>query len=471
MTIFEMDMKILNKNKSHDARPVRHFFPIIYLLVSGILLSFFMFWLVYSWEHMNQRYEFESRAKAYTNAVEITLNKYVGALLFLGDFFNNSSLVTRDEFTGIVKSILPRYPGIQTFGWNPLVKDDERNTYESAASKDGFNNFEFTERSKTNQLVRAARREEYVVVYYLYPFEDNSPAFGYDIASNSTRLNAITKAFNTGKLSATDRITLVQETGNQFGILLLQPIYHKGATLNTQAERRKNRKGFVVEVLRIDQAIDTALKNFPNEEISFTLYDMSADEGKRLLHNQPSHMSKTTDPLIPSEEIQTGLYWNKTFNFAERQWKMVLRPSDFYYQSWKMWQSWLVLFGSLLLTTLLAYYMLKKILYTTEIEQSVKKQTQTNQLLKDEINVRTTAEAERDKTIHKLQQAIDEVQNLRGILPICSSCKKIRDDKGSWSQIEVYIKDHSEAEFSHGICPECAEKLYPEIHTNKKDTP
>jgi len=75
------------------------------------------------------------------------------------------SPVTRHEFTGVVKSLLPRYPGIQAFGWNPLVKDDERDIFESAARKEGFDDFEFTERSETKKLVRAARREEYVVVY------------------------------------------------------------------------------------------------------------------------------------------------------------------------------------------------------------------------------------------------------------------------------------------------------------------
>jgi hypothetical protein len=56
---------------------------------------------------------------------------------------------------------------------------------------------------------------------------------------------------------------------------------------------------------------------------------------------------------------------------------------------------------------------------------------------------------------------------LRGLLPICSSCKKIRNDQGYWEQIEVYIRDHSEADFSHGICPECAQKLYPELYKKK----
>jgi hypothetical protein len=62
----------------------------------------------------------------------------------------------------------------------------------------------------------------------------------------------------------------------------------------------------------------------------------------------------------------------------------------------------------------------------------------------------------------ELQEALDKVKTLSGLLPICASCKKIRDDQGYWHQVEVYIKDHSDAEFSHSICPTCAEKLYPQ---------
>lgn len=64
---------------------------------------------------------------------------------------------------------------------------------------------------------------------------------------------------------------------------------------------------------------------------------------------------------------------------------------------------------------------------------------------------------------YELQKALSEVKTLRGFLPICSSCKKIRDDTGYWNQIEAYIHKHTEAQFSHGICPDCAEKLYPDL--------
>ena len=79
------------------------------------------------------------------------------------------------------------------------------------------------------------------------------------------------------------------------------------------------------------------------------------------------------------------------------------------------------------------------------------------------ISKRKQVEKERENLINKLQDAIAKIKTLRGLLPICSSCKKIRDDKGYWNQIESYIRDHSEAEFTHGICPKCAKKLYPEL--------
>jgi len=66
----------------------------------------------------------------------------------------------------------------------------------------------------------------------------------------------------------------------------------------------------------------------------------------------------------------------------------------------------------------------------------------------------------------KLQDAFTKIKILSGLLPICASCKKIRDDKGYWTQVEAYIQEHSEATFTHGICPECMKKLYPKYVKN-----
>jgi HAMP domain-containing protein len=69
---------------------------------------------------------------------------------------------------------------------------------------------------------------------------------------------------------------------------------------------------------------------------------------------------------------------------------------------------------------------------------------------------------EKGLAIDGLHEALNKISTLRGLLPICASCKKIRDDKGYWNQIEVYIMEHTEADFSHGICPDCAKELYGE---------
>ena len=83
------------------------------------------------------------------------------------------------------------------------------------------------------------------------------------------------------------------------------------------------------------------------------------------------------------------------------------------------------------------------------------------------ITERVRIQEEKEKLIRELEEALSKVKKLSGFLPICASCKKIRDDKGYWNQIEEYIRIHSEAEFSHGICPECSKKLYPKFRKKK----
>jgi FIST C domain len=80
--------------------------------------------------------------------------------------------------------------------------------------------------------------------------------------------------------------------------------------------------------------------------------------------------------------------------------------------------------------------------------------------------VETSAE-EREAVIKELQAALSEIKTLRGFIPICAKCKSIRDDKGFWNEIEQYIQKHTEAQFSHGLCPGCALELYPELFDEK----
>lgn len=88
----------------------------------------------------------------------------------------------------------------------------------------------------------------------------------------------------------------------------------------------------------------------------------------------------------------------------------------------------------------------------------------------DERRKRQEAEAERERLIGELTAALAKVKTLSGLLPICSSCKNIRDDKGYWNRLEVYLQQHSDATLTHGICPDCARRLYPEVFGDKAGT-
>ncbi|MHB8058090.1 MAG: response regulator [Desulfuromonadaceae bacterium] len=89
--------------------------------------------------------------------------------------------------------------------------------------------------------------------------------------------------------------------------------------------------------------------------------------------------------------------------------------------------------------------------------------------LEHEVNERANIQLSNEQLINELRTAVAEVKTLSGLLPICASCKQVRDDQGYWSQIETYLRRHTDISFSHGLCTECAHKLYPDFCTPKQE--
>jgi len=102
-----------------------------------------------------------------------------------------------------------------------------------------------------------------------------------------------------------------------------------------------------------------------------------------------------------------------------------------------------------------------------QVEQRTAELQAVNTSLTEEMHERSLVELERGKLIVELTTALSDVKTLSGLLPICCACKKIRDDKGYWRQIETYLQEHSNAAFSHGICPVCAKELYPDYYNDE----
>ena len=98
-----------------------------------------------------------------------------------------------------------------------------------------------------------------------------------------------------------------------------------------------------------------------------------------------------------------------------------------------------------------------------KVEQAHEALKETNRRLEQEISRRKTVEEEKNRAIDVLQKTIRKINTLKGLLPICAACKRIRDKSGEWRPVENYISEHSNADFTHDICPECARKLYPDV--------
>lgn len=406
------------------------------VFVGSLIVSLALFMIVLKWEQARAEFDFERLARNQANQVVKSFNEYHNAVQFVGSFLENTVGASRKEFKGVAENILKNYPGMQAVSWNLRIRDNQRLVYEKAGRNEGFRNFQFTERDARGNLIRALIRPEYVAVYYIEPLEGNRPALGYDIASNSKRLASIEKARDTGKTVITEKINLVQAKDNNAGALILYPIYKKGGSLNTQADRRAYQEGFAVGVLRIGQVFQETMFKSSLELMNTYLYDESADGEKQLLfYRTADNHSSPPD----KDRLEADFNWTTTFEVGGRQWKIILTPSELFLNSHQSLQSWLVLAGMLLFTFSLMFYLQKTFGYTHALEK--------------EISVRRQTERE-------LQKSFDEIKTLRGILPICAYCKKIRDDTGYWNQIESYIQTRSEAEFSHGMCPECSDKLY-----------
>jgi len=115
---------------------------------------------------------------------------------------------------------------------------------------------------------------------------------------------------------------------------------------------------------------------------------------------------------------------------------------------------------------LMSYYLVHRALIETGVRQPYelvfRELAGANARLRDEVAARTQAEADQAKAILELRKAMEEIKTLRGVIPICAHCKKIRNDAGSWDRLEAYLARHYDAQFSHGICPECMERHYGE---------
>lgn len=456
--------------------------PMVMVVIVGLILGVSVFVMVDNREKENMRLEFESRAELIADSMQGRINEYVSTLQFLGDFIYNSSRLGRVKFSNFVKGPVYRYPAIKALSWDILVEDADRAAFEQGMRQEGFSDFQIREKNAQGEMIPAGKRKDYVVVTYIDPYEENKAAQGYDVASEDLRRKGLLAAMHSGMPWATQRLKLIQDDDNSYGLLVLLPIFKQEIPLDMQADDFGNLRGFAVEVLKIGDVVDSVFSVFSGQGIDVSLFDLSAPPGEQFLCLKLSEESRAVLNKVDSNRILQSPEYSRALEFAGRAWEMRFTRSPSYIMTHTGHHAYVILAGILLLTLMMASYLHIRSIYTTEIENAIKAEMVSNKKLENEIYMRkqeaiqlanakhsleneilerVEVEKQRDQSIRDLKQALAEVKTLRGILPLCSFCKKIRDDEGYWEQVDVYIHKHSQADISHSICPDCLKKHYP----------
>ena len=209
------------------------------------------------------------------------------------------------------------------------MPDSLREAYEQALRQEGYPDFQITEQTADGQLVRAARRPEYVVVSYIEPPAGNERAMGFDVASAQDRRDALQRARDTGQPSATGLLTLVQESSRQVGLLVFLPIYGQGLPRTTVEERRRSLHGYVTAVFRIDDTVEASLQGAEWEGMALRIEDEAAPPAQRVLYESRGRVLGGTRAVFEHEhrENPTGIHWHATMELAGRRWRLRLAPT------------------------------------------------------------------------------------------------------------------------------------------------
>jgi len=337
--------------------------PVMFgVVAAGLVLSLLAFRVGQRVETTRIQASFERAAGERVATVEARLLATVGTLHSLASFFETLGDVAPEKFTSFVKPLLAATAGVQAYEWVPLVTSDERSMVEELGQRNQPG-FRIAEREPGGKMRPAGLRERYFPVVYAEPLRGNEKALGFDLYSNEARRAAIDAAIETGAPQATARITLVQETGDQFGFLVFDPVFaHSGFGGD-------NLRGLVLGVFRIGDVIaGTTGDTLQNSDMTLSIWDLSAPPGESLLFPRTSGpREKNASPISTSRNLSVG----------GRPWKVVAAATPAYVANERGVLPWAFLAVALCLTVNIAWLLDRRyaveeevILRTAEMRQA-----------------------------------------------------------------------------------------------------
>ena len=338
------------------------------VLLLDLVLTAVFFNIVQNQQQNRTQAEFARQAETYVAAIQKGIERNLEVIESIGGLYAASGKVDRDAFRKFVQGPLSRHQEIKALSWNQRVTHSEKRQFEDSLRQEGYPEFQFKDWLLDGQRVVDIERPEYIVVTYIEPYESNQAALGFDVASNPARLVALERARDTGEMVTTARITLVQETGNQFGFLILKPIYKTPTAPETVEGRRQDLKGFAVGVFRIGDMVEAALEDLPKGIVNIQLVDEASPAGEGLLYLDQAPGS---DNPADEEQLKARgeIYLRQPLDIPGRQWSLLISPTSEFLGGHSAWEGWGILAGGLLVTSLLVAYLIGMVNHASKTQR------------------------------------------------------------------------------------------------------
>ena len=346
-------------------RPLRFFTEPLVWLLAGLMIGLALLSFALAWrdEQLLLDARLNTDATEITRLIEDTMTENERSLLATRALFAASHTTERTTFSEFVTPLLERLADTQAIAWAPRVSAAERASFERSVQATGVPDFMLYERDASGQRVPASGRPEYFPATFIEPFALNREAIGFDLGSDSSRLQTLALARDTGQPALTPPIHLVQTTDEDYGLLLILAVYRQDAPTDSLTARRENLRGLVYSRFQMSALLEKARSQLNPRDIELYMFDVS-DAQPQLLAFHPSHSGAQALPAGASPDpvsLETTLHSTTQFESYGRTWRIVARPGPAYVVALRSWDAWSrLIIGLLSVVVFLLYIYIRK---------------------------------------------------------------------------------------------------------------
>ncbi len=357
----------------------RLYLIVIPIALTGIVLTILAFNTINHHERDVLYATFNIAAANRIEHIEDRINLHLSSVNVIKALFESQQTVSRDNFKKFVAPILEQNPAIRALEWIPKVSFADRQGFEEKARHDGYEGFHLTELSPDKEITRALERAFYFPVYYVEPYSGNERVLGFDLGSNPVRLTALETARDSGKITLSEPITLVQS--GKTGILVFNPIYRGETSLDTVQQRQDNLHGYALGVIQIDKMIISANSSRADiteiDDIDFYLYNSPQTQSSQLIYLYNAQTGQNgTAPQLGEADMVSSFNFKRVIPVGQDDWLIVAKPNDPSKFSKTGWQAWLAIFTGSILTCLVCLTLASNINRRAKVEKLVEIRTQ-----------------------------------------------------------------------------------------------